>query len=729
MRKLFSALLLMGMFVWVNASPVDVTRARELALTFWNQSGCAVRSGNASTDFREVASQVGFQHLYIFTNVAGSGFVVMSADDIAHPVLGYSEKGGFDAASLPSNVAGWLRGYDRTIGEAVARQVAASEEISAEWTALAEGFVPAPKSITAVSPLLSTEWDQGSPYNAQCPGSGFSRAPTGCVATAIAQVMKYWSYPSKGMGSHSYTCSYYSQTLSANFGATTYNWGSMPNSVYSSNAAVATLMFHCGVATEMNYTPSGSGAQMLNYYGYENDYSAETSLKKFFGYSSKLHGESKDSYSESEWIAMLKTDLNAGRPIAYSGFDTDYSGHAFVCDGYNNNNQFHFNWGWSGSYDGYFYVSALTPGSGGWGGGSGNYSYMQCALFGVEPPKVLATSHTSTNMTSSNGGYIVEHGSPMTFTVNLKSASSFSGNLRLLIMQPNATTVVQSVGEPTSVTLSANQSVAKTFSTDIVTAYPGNYLLVLQYQPSGSSDWVTVGIDGCAVPAPLTVVINADPYEDNNTVSSAYVLPVTFTQNQAVVQTTGSNFHSTDDTYDYYKFELPAGYSYRLNSRVHDYESSGNGRIYTADVRFNVSVNSTPWGVLSEDIAPEYELENGGPVVFKVRPNATTPLGTYLLDVEITRTIHNGVSEQDGDALFTVYPTPAIDILHVEVSPGGVSGNCSFQILDIFGRVVKQEPVVSGSFVADVSGLDSGLYFVRFVNDGRIVATKKFVKQ
>lgn len=730
MKRIFSFLLLLGMMVWVNAASVDSLRAREMVLTFWNQSGCAVRSGNTMVDFQEVSRQAGFQNLYIFVNVSGKGFVVMSADDVAHPVLAYSENAHFDAAALPSNVAGWLGGYDRTIGEAVAHQAVSSDEVAAEWAALANGVVPAPKSTTAVSPLLSTKWDQGSPYNAQCPGSSFNRAPTGCVATAIAQVMKYWSYPSKGMGSHSYTCSYYpNQTLSANFGTTTYNWSSMPNSVYSSNNAVATLMFHCGVAVEMNYTPDGSGAQMLAYYSYENDYSAETALKKYFGYISTLHGERKVSYTDEEWIAMLKADLDAGRPIPYSGFDTDNSGHAFVCDGYNNNNQFHFNWGWSGSYDGYFSINALTPGSGGWGGGSGNYSYSQCALFGVEPPQLRATSHTSTNMTASNGGYIVEHGTPMNLTVNIKAVSAFNGNLRLQIKYPNGIGVVQNIGSVVSVNASANQTVTKTFSTDIVTAYPGSYLLDLQYQPAGSSSWITVGIDGCAIPAPLTVILNADPYEVNNTVQTAYVLPVNFSQNTAVIQTTGSNFHSTDDTYDYYRFELPEGYSYRVNARVHNVSISTNGNLYTAGARFNMSCNNSPWSSIIDTISPEYVLDNGGPVLFKVKTTSAAPVGTYLLDIEVVRTQGSGVSTQEEVALCTIYPNPATDVLHCEVGSGQVMGNSAFQILDVFGRVVKQEQITSASFVTNVRDLDSGLYFVRLITDGQIVITKKFVKR
>ena len=715
--------------LWVDAAPVDVVQAKEIALTFWNQSGCAVRSGNTSSDFREVASQAGFQNLYIFVKEEGTGFVVMSANDIARPVLGYSESGNFDVANLPSSVAAWLGGYDRAIGEAVAHQVVASAEVSAEWAALANGTLAAPKSTTAVNPLLSTSWDQGSPYNAMCPGSAYNRAPTGCTATAMAQVMKYWSYPSKGMGSHSYTCEYYSQTLSANFGNTTYNWSSMPNAAYSSNTALATLMFHCGVSMEMNYAPDGSGAHLISYNN-ALEYCAETALKKFFGYNSHLHGERKANYSDEEWIAMLKTDLDAGRPIPYSGVDEVQSvGHAFVFDGYDNNNMFHINWGWSGSSDGYFTINALTPGSTGWGGGGDDYSSSQCAIFGVEPPQLLATSHSSSNMTSSNGGYIVEHGAPLTFTVNIKAPEAFTGSLRLVILKSNGVTVAQQIGSPVNVTLSANQTVTKTFSTSVVTAYPENYLLAVQYQSSGSSEWTTVGISGCAVPADLTVILNPDQYENNNTVATAYVLPVTFSQNQAVVRTTGSNIHSSEDEFDYYKFELPAGYSYRVNARVHDLTSSGNGNSYTADVIFNISYNGSAWIPAVDSIAPEKEMENGGPIVFKVRSKNSSIVGTYLLETEIVRSANSGVNEQSGDQLYTIYPNPVTDVLYCEVNKDKVMDGAVFQILDIFGRIVKQEIVTAGGFVSDVSSLDSGLYFVRFVFDGQIMATKKFVKR
>ena len=714
---------------WSTAAPVELSRAQALALTFWNQSGCATRSGNASTDFIEVSSQAGFQNLYIFVNASGRGFVVMSADDVVRPVLAYSETGRFDAAALPSNAAYWLSGYDRAIGNAVANQIVPSEEVTSAWATLASGNVPAPKSTTSVNPLLTTSWDQGYPYNALCPGSDYEKAPTGCTATAMAQVMKYWSYPPKGMGSHSYVCSYYTQTLSADFGATTYNWSDMPDEPYSSNSAVATLMYHCGVSMEMNYTPSASGAHMISYHNATSN-CAEVALKKYFGYSSRLHGEEKDDFTDDQWIAMLKAELDAGRPVPYSGIDVAASvGHSFVCDGYDGDDQFHINWGWSGNCDGYFTINALMPNGTGWGGGGDDYSTGQCAIFGAEPPQLRATNHSSTTMTSANGGYIVNHGAPLSFTANIKAAAAFNGSVRLVILKSNGIAVEQEIGSPISVTIGANQISTQTFTTDVVRAYPGSYFLAVQYQPSGSSDWTTVGIDGCAIPVDLTVVLNPDSYEVNNTVGTAYVLPVNFSQNRAVVQTTGSNFHSDEDDYDYYRFTLPEGYHYRISSRVHDVELSGNNRAYTADVRFNVSVNESAWGTLVEDIAPEYELQNGGPVVFKVRTSATAPIGTYLLDIEIVRTVNSGVGEASEEPLFTLYPSPVTDHLHFEMSPENVTAQSYFQILDVFGRLVKQEPVTSADFVADVSGLDSGLYFVRFVADGQVLATKKFVKR
>ena len=186
--------------------------------------------------------------------------------------------------------------------------------------------------------MLTTTWNQSPYYNSLCPDSAGIHAVTGCAATAQAQVMKFWNWPETGVGEHSYSSSSYGGTLSANFGATTYNWSIMPNSVSSANTAgqaVALLMYHCGIAVDMNYSPDGSGAQTGD---------VPAALSEHFRYGACANMKARDSYAKSVWEDMLIETFDRGIPVVYAGNDSD-GGHAFNCDGYNNNRYFHFNWG------------------------------------------------------------------------------------------------------------------------------------------------------------------------------------------------------------------------------------------------------------------------------------------------------------------------------------------------------------------------------------------------
>jgi len=205
-----------------------------------------------------------------------------------------------------------------------------------------------------VGPLLTTTWNQWPYYNDFCPPG----TPTGCVATAMAQIMKYHNHPAQGTGSHSYSHATYG-TLSADFGATTYQWNNMPSSLTAGSTpeqknAVATLMYHCGVAVEMNYTPSVSLA---------NSYSFKYALPTYFKYDGGIDLKQRSEYfgNDAGWHDLLKNELDAGRPIFYAGASST-GGHAFVCDGYDDGGCFHFNWGWSGSGDGWYVTSNLVNG-------------------------------------------------------------------------------------------------------------------------------------------------------------------------------------------------------------------------------------------------------------------------------------------------------------------------------------------------------------------------------
>jgi hypothetical protein len=700
------------------AGPVDSTTAKNLAREFWQMEFGTPRQAAAGLEFHNLSPQLGLNQLYVLQNAGGEGFVILSSDDRAIPVLGYSDHGTVNTADMPDNFRMWLQIYEEEIAAAVSHQLPQSEAVAAEWAALAVGERMTPRATTAVSPLLSTTWDQGSPYNSMCPGSGWNKCPTGCVATAMAQVMKYWSYPTKGCGSHSYVCSYNNQTLSADFGNTTYSWSSMPNSVTSSNTAVATLMFHCGVAVEMNYSASGSGAPMLDPYG-SNYPSAETALKYNFGYTSTLNGKYKDDYTTNEWIAFLKTELDAGRPVLYSGFDDTYSdGHAFVCDGYNNSDYFHFNWGWSGSNDGYFAVTSLNPGSGGWGSSHYDFTYVQQALFGVEPPVLVLNSSYSLTPNSTT----IQHGSRPTFGINYKNRTNnaFTGQIRLVLLNENGY-LAQVIGESSNVTVNGG-SVASLSFAEVITVVPGNYKLVLQYKTNSSDTWTFVGIGSASNLLDVTVVLDPDNYEDNNTGNTAYLFTPNFTNNQATINTTGSNFH-VGDSYDYYRINLPSGYRYTVNVRAQDAADCDNNQYYTSDVTFRISQNGGSWGTNIDTIAPTFVLEDGGPILYKVQPKGSG-IGTYMIATQITRTPNTGIDDEAAAAI-SVFPNPCNNTLQVQC----LLYNAQLLLYDMYGKMVLSVPADGEVTSLDMSQLSAGLYLLNVSKDNSVVKSVKVVRQ
>jgi len=270
----------------------------------------------------------------------------------------------------------WLLGYDQQIDEAINKNKSNVQTLPL-WDEIAN-FDSSPirtnynsTNDDAVAPLITTTWSQGTYYNTSCPsdaGGPDGHALVGCVATAMGQVMNYWNYPTMGTGSHSYVHSTYG-TLSANFGATTYGWASMPDpgGASSYNTALATLLYHCGVSVDMGYGPTGSGASTAQ---------VATSIQTYFGYASSAQYINRSSYTESGWNNILIAELDAGRPMQYRGQGS--GGHSFNCDGYQGTDYFHFNWGWGGYADGYYYLSNLNP-------GGSTFTDGQAAIIGIQP--------------------------------------------------------------------------------------------------------------------------------------------------------------------------------------------------------------------------------------------------------------------------------------------------------------------------------------------------------
>ena len=412
MRKLFLGLAALMLSMTVLAERVSQEDAALVANNFMNVGNTVsgVQKAPAKKMVLKKAATASENQYYVYENANGEGWVMVAANDVAHPILAYSYTGTFRTDNQPANLKVWLRGYDRQITRAAQDEnYVANEQVQNEWKTLRKGANPV-KAAVVVSPLIKTGWDQDSPYWNSCPQKSGSRCYTGCVATAMAQVMNYHQWPKNGTGSHTIKGTSYS----ANFGSTTYDWENMLNSYSGSSTsaqktAVATLMYHCGVAVDMSYgtaAEGGSGAYTIDYNGYWSSHGtmcAETALTQFFGYkSSTIKGYYRDgspedgmkSWTKSEWIAMLKEELDAQRPIMYAGAgyedpsdpDTGY-GHSFVCDGYDSSDKFHFNWGWSNSCDGYYDVDALEPSEPGSGGGNGEYNLEQDVIIGIVPDK------------------------------------------------------------------------------------------------------------------------------------------------------------------------------------------------------------------------------------------------------------------------------------------------------------------------------------------------------
>jgi hypothetical protein len=365
MKKFLLVIAALAVFAGqMIANPVDVNTAKELGAKYLKNN---VVSAKGITDVQHVytlSNDEGVAYLYVFNY--DNGFVVMAADDRAYPVLGYGEDDLFDINAIPDGMRYYLSHYGRQIQYAIDNELVAEPDVVEQWDLLRkEGVIMKTRMDKAVQPLLATTWDQDWPYNYYAPACNSywtnNHCYAGCVATAMSQCMKFWNWPETGVGEHSYNTSSYpgnGATLSANFGETTYQWSIMPNSVSSANAggmAVALLMYHCGISVNMNYSPDGSGAQTGD---------AVNALIEHFRYGSCTNLKYRDDFSLTEWEDMLIESFDHGIPTIYAGQGND-GGHAFNCDGYNNQRKFHFNWGWSGQYNNTYYsIDALNTGNG-----------------------------------------------------------------------------------------------------------------------------------------------------------------------------------------------------------------------------------------------------------------------------------------------------------------------------------------------------------------------------
>ncbi len=469
----------------------------------------AVQTLHQFNSHRKGAAAVNYNDLKVFGcykafTVMGSqdnGFVIVANDDAFSPVLGYSD-GVYDI-DTNDGLSWYVHTLDLSMQSAIA-----------SVNSLRSPIIP---STDPVMPLLNSTWDQGAPFNSLCPKTSKGKHyPCGCVATALGQIMNYYKYPTQGHGEKQYSfkpAEGVGELLYANFGETTYDWANVLDDYNSvdyteeQEKAVATLILHCGVSVEMQYTPSGSGA-------YSSE--AHNGLINYFGYHKNLGQFYRNYYSQEAWMNLIFDELNKQRPIYYSGSDVTQGGHAFVIDGYASNGLVHVNWGWGpNGGNGYYDISLLNP---------SGYSFAegQNMILGIAPPTVAVPyeSHIvspnpfSAQVSKIGGKYYLTSISVGTTMWNM-CGSTWDGKIGIVMQSSDKTYVLQS----RAVNKTANlQNVVTNFSSSFPAAakFPdnladGEYRIFVGSMDDSDSNWRLVRRSDNQVSNYIVVVSNGIP--------------------------------------------------------------------------------------------------------------------------------------------------------------------------------------------------------------------------
>lgn len=504
MKKLLLSLSFLFASAIIFAAPRSLSQMKEAAKSVLKAAPAATRGGQAQLEVLKQGVQ------YTVIGYTSGGFAVITNDDRFNAVIGYSDRQ-FSTETLPPAMLWWMDAAD----EALRLRLESGATVRESVTPGSMGYPE------AVGQLMATTWDQGTPYNniiAQQLGGAY---PTGCVATAMAQVMKYYNWPDRGTGFKTHRFQFEENgpeyKLTADFENTSYQWDNMLPSYsgvlsYTEEEAnaVATLMLHCGVAVEMNYGLSGSGAQSSD---------AATAMSEYFKYNTKFY--MRDIYSgEQEWMGIIYEEISNRRPVLYGGATASGAGHAFVFDGYDANGLVHVNWGWSGSGNDYFDVAILDS-------KTGAYSYQQDMIVVHHPdaPEIQANSQwgilptqtwiTNTNEKFDTHGYFRLQASGKTLTFNMMNvancdASPFTGTFALLAAPDGG-------GTPHELFTQDASNVECYYGIGI----PGN-----EYSNSASIDGLPDGTYRVYLATKATTETDWQPVRSNETIVNNYLLTV-----------------------------------------------------------------------------------------------------------------------------------------------------------------------------------------------------------
>lgn len=702
MKRRFTLLLSLAfVFAASFAGNVDENTARRVATAFLH-SRMPDAHGVAPESLQALpAINIGAERTLMYAfNFENGGYVLIAATDAAIPVLGYSFDGIFTLNNQPPALAAWLAGYELQLSDIMDRNLTATPEISASWESLIN-YNPGEttqRDLRSVEPLLPSTWDQGSRYNALCPeddaGPG-GHVYAGCVATAMAQVIYYWRYPLQGTGSHGYYSDY--GYLFVDFSQADYDYDQMRNEIGpESNYEMAEIQYHCGVAVDMMYAPDGSGAYSFD---------AASALRNYFGFSSQLSFRQKENYTQAGWADLMIQNLDNGWPMYYSGFGS--GGHAFNLDGYQGTDYFHFNWGWSGSYNGYFYLNNLNP-------GGNSFSYGQGAIVNFYPAGNYPYYCSGVKTLNRHNGTIEDGSGPVdNYTPGLDcgwliAPSDSVTNLSLSFEKFNLTEGMDVLnvfdGPDASYPLLA--SLTGTALPQAITATGDKLFLEFLtegdegsgFRLSYNSD-LAVFCSGTTIYSDFSGVItdgSGTRDYNNNSVCKFRVEPenansITFT----------FNYLDTEPNHDQVKI-------YNLASQSLVASFSGN------------------------EIPESVTVPSGKAMVLFNTNNDITAGGWELSYVGESTTVGVAAAVNSGDLGVQVYPVPASDWLRVELS-SRLPADVLFSLVDLSGRVVANN-IRAGftgqeTLLIPVRDLAEGIYYLKYASENSVGTHKVLISR
>ncbi len=378
MKRLVLILSLICLTIPGLAEQISRDQALRIAQQFLSQKGLpsSVKAAETALSRRRAQGIIQPDYYYVFNNGQNQGFVIVSGDDRAETVLGYATSGSFDVDNIPSNMAAWLQGYADQI------KYIQDNNIQPRQNSIRRGS-------PAVSGLVTSKWNQGEPYNLNCPKVGTEKCVTGCVTTAVSQILYHYSksgFQPSSTAIPGYTTTINGITLPA-LDPTSFEWSSMKD-VYDGSEtseqknAIAKLFEYVGTGLVADYDLAAKGGTPVR------DDKPEIVFRNYFGYGNGIQLVSRmDATPNDEWDNLIYNEISNGRPVLYSGQGSG-GGHSFIVHGYDGAGKYLINWGWGGFQDGYFALSALDPDGGGAGAGSGGYNYGQTALVGISPTDV-----------------------------------------------------------------------------------------------------------------------------------------------------------------------------------------------------------------------------------------------------------------------------------------------------------------------------------------------------